>query len=58
MLGPSSYGKRVVESVGDGFGGYTPDVAEIVELEKMVLALERKDRRLQATLYLIASRSF
>ncbi|WP_164902433.1 hypothetical protein [Rhizobium leguminosarum] len=41
MLGPSSYGKRVVESVGDGFGGYTPDVAEIVELEKMVLALER-----------------
>jgi DNA-binding GntR family transcriptional regulator len=36
---------RVVRSVGDGFGGYTPDVYEIViaEHEKMVVALERKD---------------
>lgn len=36
---------RVVRTVGDGLGGYTPDVYEtvIAEHEKMVLALERKD---------------
>ncbi|KGE01866.1 hypothetical protein JL39_03655 [Rhizobium sp. YS-1r] len=36
---------RVVRTVGDGFGGYTPDTFEavIAEHEKMVVALERKD---------------
>jgi DNA-binding GntR family transcriptional regulator len=36
---------RVVRTVGDGFGGYTPDIFEtvIAEHEKMVVALERKD---------------
>jgi len=36
---------RVVRTVGDGLGGYTPDVYEtvIAEHEKMVRALERKD---------------
>jgi DNA-binding GntR family transcriptional regulator len=36
---------RLVRSVGDGFGGYTPDIFEtvIAEHEKMVVALERKD---------------
>lgn len=36
---------RVVRTVGDGLGGYTPDVFEtvIAEHEKMVVALERKD---------------
>jgi DNA-binding GntR family transcriptional regulator len=36
---------RVVRTVGDGLGGYTPEVFEIViaEHEKMVEAMERKD---------------
>ncbi|WP_132594685.1 GntR family transcriptional regulator [Rhizobium sp. BK068] len=36
---------RLVRSVGDGFGGYTPDIYEtvIAEHEKMVVSLERKD---------------
>lgn len=36
---------RVVRTVGDGLGGYTPDIFEtvIAEHEQMVVALERKD---------------